>query len=103
MKKSERKVFVYMRVATQEQGKTSEQKTREKLLNDYRLRQIAGEHLPCPRCGRNTMDSESAMRNAYSRHADIYICNQCGLEEALNDFVGAVPEVERWSLFEIYK
>lgn len=100
MSSLKRKVFVYLRVATQEQAQGAAQKKREKLMCDYRLRQIAGVHLPCPRCGKDTMDPENVMRNAYSRHADIYICDQCGLEEALNDFVGAEPGIDNWSLFQ---
>ena len=99
MSSSRKRVLVYLRVATKSQTQDALQKKREKKLFDYRLRQLAGEHLPCPRCGNDAMDTETVMHNAYSRHVDIYVCNQCGLEEALIDFVGAKPDINDWSLF----
>ena len=39
----------------------------------------------CPRCGRKRMASPLTS-NALSRYADIYICSQCGLEEAIADY-----------------
>lgn len=38
----------------------------------------------CPRCGLDKMD-KNPVRNALSRYADCYICDQCGMEEALMD------------------
>ena len=99
MNNSEKKL-VHLRAAAQSQDKGTVQRKQEKQLYDYRLRQVAGEHLSCPRCGKDTMDPETVMRNAYSRHADIYICNLCGLEEALCDFVGADPKIDSWALFQ---
>ena len=52
-----------------------------KALGDLKARQDAGEHMPCPRCGRDTM-KENIHTNALSRHADIYICDACGVAEA---------------------
>jgi len=43
-----------------------------KALGDLKARQAAGEHMPCPRCGRDTM-KKSIHINAISRHADIYM------------------------------
>lgn len=45
---------------------------------------------PCPRCGRWNM-REPAVRNAISRYASVYICSDCGMEEALLDFAGKPP------------
>lgn len=42
---------------------------------------------PCPRCGRWTMNSDP-VRNALSRRAEIYICDSCGTEEAMEDYFG---------------
>jgi rubrerythrin len=36
----------------------------------------------CPRCGHERMTPEM-YKNAWSRHADIYICDECGTDEAL--------------------
>ena len=44
---------------------------------DLRARQESGEHMPCPRCGRDTMKPK-LHTNALSRHADgIFICDEC--------------------------
>lgn len=55
-------------------------------LGDLKARQDVGEHMPCPRCGRDTM-KELIHTNALSRHVDIYICDTCGTEEALLKFM----------------
>ena len=57
-----------------------------KALGDLKARQDAGEHMLCPRCGRNTM-KKNIHTNALSRYADIYICDACGTEEALLKFM----------------
>ena len=54
----------------------------KKALGDLKARQDTGEHMPCPRCGWDTM-KENIHTNALSRHADIYICDACGMAEAL--------------------
>ena len=69
-----------------------------KALGDLKARQDAGEHMPCPRCGRNTM-KESIYTNALSRHADIYICDACGTEEALLKFMSNPLPVTEWACF----
>ena len=58
----------------------------DQLLLDLKARQQAGEHMPCPRCGKDTMKPE-LHTNALSRHADLYICDSCGTAEALLDFM----------------
>lgn len=50
----------------------------------------------CPRCGLPRM-KESVVSNALSRRADIYICDACGNEEALKDFLGLYDAVQDWS------
>lgn len=39
----------------------------------------------CPACGTQQLRNIEA-HNAYSRFADVYICNQCGVDEAFNAF-----------------
>jgi predicted RNA-binding Zn-ribbon protein involved in translation (DUF1610 family) len=49
----------------------------QEALLDLRARQETGEHMPCPRCGRDTMKPTLAT-NALSRHADgVYVCDDC--------------------------
>ena len=67
-------------------------------LFDLKARQDAGEHMPCPRCGRDTM-KELIHTNALSRHADIYICDACGTEEALLKFMHNPLPMHEWACF----
>lgn len=51
--------------------------------------------LPCPRCGKRRMH-ENVFTNALSRHADIYICPQCGMNEAIWDMQDMVLPAKDW-------
>lgn len=75
---------------------TQEMKNR---LADLRARQEAGEQMPCPRCGRDTM-KPNLHTNALSRHADgIYLCDDCGSAEGMLDFMQNPLPLECWALF----
>ena len=64
-----------------------------------RARQEAGEHMPCPRCGRDTM-KHAIHTNALSRHADgIYVCDDCGTAEAMLDFMQNPLPLDCWAVF----
>lgn len=53
---------------------------------------------PCPRCGHERMDKKP-VRNALSRRADVYICNECGREEAILDALGKDPlPLNQWGM-----
>jgi len=54
-------------------------------------------HFPCPRCGHYRMDADP-IRNALSRRADVQICDQCGIEEALEDASGARTPLTMWNI-----
>ena len=69
--------------------------TQQRLL-DLKARQESGEHMPCPRCGRDTM-KDNLHTNALSRIFDIMICDSCGLEEAMAAFAGRAMLVEDWA------
>ena len=69
-----------------------------KALGDLKARQDAGEHMLCPRCGRNTM-KKNIHTNALSRQADIYICDTCGTAEALLKFMSNPLPVTEWAYF----
>ena len=59
--------------------------------------------LPCPRCGECSM-SPNVLRNALSRHFDIYICDICGnLEAVLVSEGKSVPLESWWAVTEILK
>ena len=67
----------------------------ETILADLKARQLAGEHLPCPRCGEFTM-KPALHTNARSRHADIYICDICSLCEEVLQFMNAPKPLNSW-------
>ena len=70
-----------------------------KALLDIRARQESGEHMPCPRCGRDTM-KPNLHTNALSRHADgIYVCDDCGTAEAMLQFMNSPLPIEEWAVF----
>ena len=57
--------------------------------------------LPCPRCGECSM-SPNVLRNALSRHFDIYICDACwNLEAALVSEGKSIPLESWWAVTEI--
>ena len=69
-----------------------------KALGDLKARQDGGEHMLCPRCGRDNM-KENVYSNAFSRHADIYICDACGMEEAMLKFMSNPLPIREWACF----
>ncbi len=68
-----------------------------KRLADLKARQDAGEHMPCPRCGKNTMKPD-VYTNALSRQADVMIC-ECGMEEAMLAFINCPLPLAGWACF----
>ena len=53
----------------------------------------------CPRCGEKNMD-KNPMRNALSRYADVYICDACGVEEAIRDMHGNAIPLTQWAVIK---
>ena len=76
------------------------------LIEQFAKKQWDGDY-PCPRCGRPVMESDP-VRNALSRRLNVYICDECGMTEALEDMPGApktplsawaiAKEPERWEV-----
>lgn len=52
---------------------------------------------PCPRCGCWTMNRDP-VRNSLSRRVQIYICDSCGTEEAIEDFIGKTTPLASWDI-----
>lgn len=51
----------------------------------------------CPRCGKNTMKDQMTT-NALSRHAQIYVCDFCGTDEALRDWAKQPLPLIQWAV-----
>lgn len=73
------------------------------LIESLKPLQLERRHFPCPRCGLDRMDRENPTRNALSRYADVYICDECGTEEALSDMLGIRLPLNEWSLAVSFK
>jgi len=56
-----------------------------------------GGFFPCPRCGQYRM-KEKLTTNALSRHAKVYICDQCGMDEAIRDMYGKPLPLSEWGI-----
>lgn len=61
------------------------------------LLQEQGVVMDCPRCGRPMR--ENLYHNALSRQADVYVCDICGMDEALTAATGRPPlPFEHWHI-----
>ena len=67
------------------------------LIAEFSKKQQGG-HFACPRCGKMTMDAESATHNALSRRATVYICDACGMQEALEDMMDSRTPLTAWAI-----
>lgn len=60
--------------------------------------QLTGESPTiCPRCGKLTM-RDNLILNSKSRRLDIYICPDCGTDEAIQDFAHTALPPEEWAI-----
>lgn len=74
----------------------------KEMLESLKVMQENGYQFPCPRCGYSRMSSKPT-RNALSRHASIYICDECGIQEALLAAGGKPPLLlSEWSIITGY-
>lgn len=62
-------------------------------------RQATSRFDPCPRCGKDSMRKEKLTHNAWSRRADIYVCENCGMVEALRDATHTPDDINEWRMF----
>lgn len=66
----------------------------DKIIENWSKAQKSGAWLPCPRCGLLTM-KEDLDDNPVSRRCDVYICEECGTREAIEDMpYSGCPEGE---------
>ena len=68
----------------------------KKKIEAFAKIQTDGVHL-CPRCGRMTV-KDSLLTNALSRHANVYICDACGTDEAIRDWLGNPLPLKAWAI-----
>lgn len=68
----------------------------KKALYKFAAGQKDGSRL-CPRCGRLSM-KEKLHTNALSRHAHVYVCDECGTDEAVREFAGNDLPLMEWAV-----
>jgi predicted RNA-binding Zn-ribbon protein involved in translation (DUF1610 family) len=71
----------------------------QETLADLKARQLAGEHMLCPRCGQDAMDQD-VHRNARSRYAEIQVCDDCGISEAMLAIMQNPLPLAHWVCFK---
>lgn len=71
----------------------------KRAVDEFAKKQADGVHI-CPRCGRLTV-KERLGTNALSRHADVYICDACGMDEAIRDMKGQPLPLKDWAIARI--
>lgn len=68
----------------------------KKLIEQFAQKQDQG-FFPCPRCGQMNM-STRVTTNATSRRVSCYICDSCGMEEALEDMTSNRILLQHWAI-----
>lgn len=76
--------------------KQDEQKAKDAL---ERFAKVQTPKITCPRCGKLTM-KEPLHTNALSRFVDVYVCDMCGMAEALIAYVGEPQKLRNWAIIE---
>lgn len=74
----------------------NEEEARAKIKR-FAERQSGKLNFPCPRCGEWNMN-EDPRRNALSRRAKVYVCDLCGVFEALEDAMGEIKPLTSWDI-----
>ena len=74
------------------------EKEMKTFLERLRPLQEAEQDLICPRCGYNELYSGSFFfLNSLSRHADVYICEKCWMDEMLREIDHQPISLDKWS------
>ena len=71
----------------------------KKKIEAFAKVQTDGIHF-CPRCGHMTV-KDRLHTNAWSRHADVYICDACGTDEAMRDFARCPLPATEWAIAQL--
>ena len=74
-----------------------EETTAKRLVELFGKKQQGG-HFACPRCGKMKMNAESVTHNALSRRATVYVCDACGMQEALEDMMDSRTPLAEWAI-----
>ena len=64
-----------------------------------RFAKVQTPRITCPRCGKPTI-KDPLHTNALSRFVDVYVCDMCGMAEALIAHAGQPPRLRNWAIIE---
>lgn len=70
----------------------------KKLIEKLMPLQKKKHSFPCPRCGIYRMHMDRPSLNALSRYANVYICEECGMDEALRDMAKNPLPLNEWAM-----
>lgn len=65
-------------------------------IDAFAKEQVDGVHF-CPRCGRFSV-KDRLHTNALSRYFDVYICDECGLDEAVRAMADEPIPLREWAV-----
>lgn len=71
----------------------------KKAVDEFAAVQADGTHF-CPRCGRMSVKDKLCI-NALSRHVHVYICDRCGMDEALREMAGEDLPLKEWAIAKL--
>ena len=71
----------------------------KKAIEDFAATQADGMHF-CPRCGRFTV-KDRLHTNALSRHISVYICDACGMDEAIREYTEENLPLWDWAVAQL--
>lgn len=73
----------------------------KRIIETLKPLQEKGKIFPCPRCGHLRIH-KNPIENSLSRYADVYICNECGNDEAFRDMDNNTLPLTEWSLAKAF-
>ncbi len=73
----------------------------KRAVDTFAAVQKDGMHF-CPRCGRMSV-KEKLHTNALSRHVQVYICDECGTDEAIRGLCGNDLPLREWAIAKLHQ
>lgn len=73
----------------------------KKAVDEFAAVQADGTHF-CPRCGEMSI-KDKLCTNALSRHAHVYVCDRCGMDEAIREMCGEDLPLKEWAVAKLRK
>lgn len=72
----------------------------KRAIDDFAEAQTDGVHF-CPRCGHFTVN-DKLDTNTLSRHVHVYICDECGTDEATRELHSDDLPIREWAVAKLH-